>query len=260
MKVVLSIAASDSSAGAGIQQDVKTVASLGHYCVTALTALTAQSTLGVSALMPVPPRFFRQQLTALLADVHIDAVKIGVLPSLDIAQATVDLLRSLPSVPSVFDPHHASTSGWAFHDAECDAYIRQELLPLATVVTPNIPEACHLLDASSLPRRPARTLANLYRTSFLLKGGHAQGLEATDTLCSPGGRERSFSSPRIDSRNLHGTGCTLSSALALALALGHSLPRAVAIAKRATHKGIERGRELNIGQGRGPLWLFPLKP
>ncbi len=246
MKAILTIAASDTSAGAGIQQDLKTITALGHYGVTVTTALTAQSTQGVKDVMEVPTDFFRTEMETLLDDIKVDAVKIGVVPNKDIAAVIVETIKRL-SVPVVLDPVLASTSGWQFLNDECVDYIRSELFPLCTLLTPNIPEAKRLLTSGQLP------------TNLLLKGGHGEGEELTDTLYMKDGRTFRYTQPRVATRNLHGTGCTMSSAIATLLATGLPLPEAVGEANRFVHEGIKRGASLNIGQGNGPLWMFPLK-
>ncbi len=260
MKTILTIAASDSSAGAGIQQDIKTVSSLGHYAVCAITALTAQNTCGVGQVMEVPVGFFRAQLEALLADITIDAVKIGVLPGRDLVEATASFIKRL-QVPVVLDPVLASTSGWQFLDEACVASMKEALLPLCTLVTPNIPEAMRLLGGVAsdgvLPADAGFRLVDRFHTAFLVKGGHADGETSIDRLYLPDHTLREFSSPRVATGNLHGTGCTLSTAVATFLATGLSLPESVRRAKETTLNGILRGRALQIGKGHGPLWMFP---
>ncbi|MCD8310764.1 MAG: bifunctional hydroxymethylpyrimidine kinase/phosphomethylpyrimidine kinase [Prevotellaceae bacterium] len=260
MKTILTIAASDSSAGAGIQQDIKTVSSLGHYAVCAITALTAQNTCGVRQVMEVPVGFFRAQLEALLADIPIDAVKIGVLPNPALVEATATFIERV-QVPVVLDPVLASTSGWQFLGEACVAYMKECLLPRCTLVTPNIPEAMRLLDGGAsdgvLPADIGPRLVDRFHTAFLVKGGHAEGAESVDRLYLPDHTVHAFASPRIATGNLHGTGCTLSTAVATFLATGLSLPESVRRAKEITLNGILRGRALQIGKGHGPLWMFP---
>lgn len=254
MKTVLTIAASDSSAGAGIQQDLKTITALGHYGATAITALTAQNTCGVADVMEVPTPFFRRQLDALTADLSIDAVKIGVVPNREIAEAIRETVRRL-SVPTVLDPVLSSTSGWSFLNEACVEYIKEKLIPLCTLVTPNIPEALRLLGVEALTDETGRQLVQRFGTSFLLKGGYREGAEAVDWLFTREGEALPYSLPRIETHNLHGTGCTLSSAIATLLAMGLSLTESVRLAKQATHEGIRRGKDLSIGKGNGPLWM-----
>ncbi len=250
MHIVLSIAGSDPSAGAGIQQDLKTITALGSYGVTVITALTAQSTQGVSQVYPVPGAVVSQQLQTLLADVHPHAIKIGQLPNREVAQAVVEHLQTYLNqypVPVVYDPVMVATSGRRLMAADCTEYIVRHLLPLCTLVTPNLPEAEVLRQYQADVPTP--------HTALLLKGGHAQGPDATDVLQLADGTTHRYQSPRIDSPNLHGTGCTLSSAIATHLAQGQPLPQAVALGKQTLVRGIKGGQTLHIGQGNGPLWL-----
>lgn len=257
MKTILTIAGSDTSAGAGIQQDLKTITALGHYAVTVPTALTAQNTVGVQRVMAVPDDMLRAQLDSVLSDISVAAVKIGMIPNAQSARiitAAVSQLR----VPVVCDPVMLSTSGTQLMADECIDYIMQTLFPLCTLITPNLPEALRLsgLPAGSDAEAMGRRLVSMCGTAFLLKGGHAEGRLMRDILYCPDGERHEYCSPRIDSPNLHGTGCTLSSAVAALLAEGRSLPEAVAGAKALIDKGIAGGRALRIGRGNGPLWLF----
>lgn len=257
MKTILTIAGSDTSAGAGIQQDLKTITALGHYAVTVPTALTAQNTVGVQRVMAVPDNMLRAQLDSVLSDISVAAVKIGMIPNAQSARiitAAVSQLR----VPVVCDPVMLSTSGTQLMADECIDYIMQTLFPLCTLITPNLPEALRLsgLPAGSDAEAMGRRLVSMCGTAFLLKGGHAEGRLMRDILYCPDGERHEYCSPRIDSPNLHGTGCTLSSAVAALLAEGRSLPEAVAGAKALIDKGIAGGRALRIGRGNGPLWLF----
>ena len=257
MKTILTIAGSDTSAGAGIQQDLKTITALGHYAVTVPTALTAQNTVGVQKVMAVPDDMLRAQLDSVLSDISVAAVKIGMIPNAQSARiitAAVSQLR----VPVVCDPVMLSTSGTQLMADECIDYIMQTLFPLCTLVTPNLPEALRLsgLPAGSDAEAMGRRLVSMCGTAFLLKGGHAEGRLMRDILYCSDGERHEYCSPRIDSPNLHGTGCTLSSAVAALLAEGRSLPEAVAGAKALIDKGIAGGRALRIGRGNGPLWLF----
>lgn len=244
MEVILTIAGSDSSAGAGIQQDLKTVTAMGHYCATVITAITAQNTMGVQQVMPVPPEMLRSQLVSVLDDMPVAAVKIGMIPDKECAKVIVEMLR-IVGCPIVCDPVMVSTSGTQLMDDGCVEYIQQQLFPLCTLVTPNIPEAERL----SLPSS-AKGLYNV-----LLKGGHADGDDMTDRLVMIDGTECEVSTHRIASTNLHGTGCTLSSAIAVGLAEGKSLPEAVRQAKDVINKGIFGGKNLSVGHGNGPLWI-----
>ncbi len=250
--IVLTIAGSDPSAGAGIQQDLKTMTNCGVYGATVITALTSQNTLGVQGVMPVPADVVESQLRSVFSDLRVSAVKIGMIPNLEVARVIVKVLeeeRRKSVLPIVCDPVMVSTSGRQLMDPDCVDYIVRHLFPLCTLVTPNIPELEYLQTHS-----PQFSILNS-QFSILKKGGHADGDEMTDTLfISSEGLEQTFSSPRIATRNLHGTGCTLSSAIASYLALGYSLVAAVGAAKRYVTQAIEGGRGLHVGHGNGPLW------
>lgn len=259
MKTILTIAGSDTSAGAGIQQDLKTITSLGHYAVTVPTALTAQNTMDVTMVIPVPDDMLRAQLDAIFSDMNVSAVKIGMIPNEQAARIIADSISQLDA-PVVCDPVMISTSGTQLMSDGCIEYIKENMFPLCTLVTPNIPEAQRLAgtekneyeDLDSI----GRYLADRHRCAFLLKGGHAAGSIMRDVLYEHDGSTHEYCSERIDSSNLHGTGCTLSSAVATLLATGLPLPDAVKGAKAVIDKGIAQGRNLHIGKGNGPLWLF----
>lgn len=257
MKTILTIAGSDTSAGAGIQQDLKTITSLGHYAVTVPTALTAQNTVGVQRVMAVPEDMLRAQLDSVLDDIAVSAIKIGMIPDVTSARVIVSAIRRL-AVPVVCDPVMISTSGTQLMTDECIGYITDELFPLCTLVTPNIPEALRLAGVQSAGdmNTVGRQLVSAFRTSFLLKGGHAEGDVMRDVLYCTGGETHEYCSPRIATTNLHGTGCTMSSAVATLLAEGRPLPEAVRGAKAVMDSAIAKGRSLRIGKGNGPLWLF----
>ena len=207
--------------------------------------------------MAVPDDMLRAQLDSVLSDISVAAVKIGMIPNAQSARiitAAVSQLR----VPVVCDPVMLSTSGTQLMADECIDYIMQTLFPLCTLVTPNLPEALRLsgLPAGSDAEAMGRRLVSMCGTAFLLKGGHVEGRLMRDILYCPDGERHEYCSPRIDSPNLHGTGCTLSSAVAALLAEGRSLPEAVAGAKALIDKGIAGGRALRIGRGNGPQGLI----
>lgn len=257
MKTVLTIAGSDTCAGAGIQQDLKTISALNHYAVTVTTALTAQNTRGVQKIMRVPDDMLCAQLESVLSDIRIDAAKTGMIPDEDSARIIVSFLKNL-RVPIVCDPVMISTSGTQLMSDCCIDYIKSELFPLCTLVTPNIPEAKRLSESTNAEdiERVGHSLSCQHNTAFLLKGGHSKGSVMKDMLFTPDGSSYSFSSPRITTSNLHGTGCTLSSAIATFLAGGQPLPQAVECAKSFIDRAIFKGKELHIGKGNGPLWPF----
>jgi hydroxymethylpyrimidine/phosphomethylpyrimidine kinase len=243
MEIVLTIAGSDSSAGAGIQQDLKTITALGCYGATAITAITSQNTLGVQHVMPLPPDVVRSQITSVMSDLNVSAVKIGMIPNREVAGAIVASLRQYPVRHIVYDPVMISTSGTHLMSPDCLDYVQQELFPVCTLITPNIPEAEALFPSKDYP------------FAVLVKGGHAEGDEMTDTLFLPDGTSYAFSAKRVPSTNLHGTGCTLSSAIATFLAQGYTLVESVSKGKKVINRGIAGGRSLHIGNGNGPLWL-----
>ncbi len=248
LPIVLTIAGSDSSAGAGIQQDLKTITNCGCYGATVITAITSQNTVGVQGVMAVPAEVVESQMRSVFSDLRVDAVKIGMIPNVEVARAIVRVLGEeirKRVVPIVCDPIMLSTSGTRLMSEECIEYIAKELFPLCTLVTPNIPEHNYLIEHGySID-------ANL-----LLKGGHAEGYAMTDTLyLREENRMEKYTSPRIESTNLHGTGCTVSSSIASQLAKHHSLIPSVLKAKKYVTEVIEGGKDLHIGHGNGPLWL-----
>ncbi|MBU7575875.1 MAG: bifunctional hydroxymethylpyrimidine kinase/phosphomethylpyrimidine kinase [Hydrogenophaga sp.] len=254
---VLSIAGSDSGGGAGIQADLKTFAALGCYGMTAITALTAQNTLGVSGIHGVPPEMLKAQLSAVLDDIGVDAVKIGMLHAPEIVRTVAWALRHYEVKQVVLDPVMVATSGDRLIAPDTVQVLVDELFPLATVVTPNLDEAALLLGrpiahADELDAA-ARDLLALGAKAVLLKGGHLPGDEVADLLVSGDGPAQRLASPRIASRNTHGTGCTLSSAIAAYLALGNPLDQAVAKARSYILQAIAMGANVYTGAGHGPL-------
>lgn len=254
---VLSIAGSDSGGGAGIQADLKTFAALGCYGMTAITALTAQNTLGVSAIHGVPPEMLKAQLCAVFDDIGVDAVKIGMLHAPDIVRTVAWALKHYKVQRVVLDPVMVATSGDQLITPMTVQVLVDELFPLATVITPNLDEAALLLsrpiEAAHELEAAARDLLAMGAPAVLLKGGHLPGIEVADLLVTGPGPALRLASPRITSRNTHGTGCTLSSAIAAHLALGEPLERAVALARSYILQAIEQGADVYTGAGHGPL-------
>ena len=243
MEVVLTIAGSDSSAGAGIQQDLKTITAHGCYGATVITSITSQNTLGVHASLAVPAGVVASQIDAVLTDLKPAAIKIGMIPNKDVAEAIVEELKPYLQqhpVPVVYDPVMVSTSGFCLMQPDAIKYITTHLFPLCTLITPNLPEAERLGDCLS-------------PYAYLLKGGHADGDVMTDVLHMPDGTKMEYSAERIVTRNLHGTGCTLSSAIASNLALGCNIQDAVSKAKAFVKAAISRSVDVNIGGGNGPI-------
>ncbi|MCE2510213.1 MAG: bifunctional hydroxymethylpyrimidine kinase/phosphomethylpyrimidine kinase [Alphaproteobacteria bacterium] len=251
---VLIIAGSDSGGGAGIQADIKTVTMLGGYAATALTALTAQNTKGVAGIEAVPAAFVRQQMEAVLSDIGADALKTGMLHTTDIVETVADVLAERAAgLPLVVDPVAVAKGGARLLDAKAMAALKERLLPLASVATPNLPEAEALAGrpiAADGLEAAAQALLALGPRAVLLKGGHLEGNEVRDVLATPEGIE-TFTSPRIETRHTHGTGCTLASAIATGLAQGLDLRAAVCRARAYVAEAIRTAP--GFGEGHGPL-------
>ena len=255
LKSVLSIAGSDSSGGAGIQADIKTIEALGLFAQTAITALTAQNTTGVAGVFDSSPEFVRAQIDAVFDDIRPDAVKIGMVSSAALVRAIAEGLRAHGASNVVVDPVMVATSGSALMGEGVKDVLVSELFPMADVVTPNIPEAEALTGMSIGTKgdmeRAARKIALLTKGAVLIKGGHdIDGVRADDLLYS-GGECAWLLGERIDTENTHGTGCTLSSAIACGLAEGRDVQDAVARAKRYVAGALASG--LTLGRGCGPL-------
>lgn len=260
----LTIAGSDSGAGAGIQADLKTFAALGAYGCSAITAITAQNTLGVRAVHPVPGDMIEAQCEAVFGDIRIDVVKVGMLTSVASVAAVIDVLQRWRPPFVVLDPVLSATTGQAFLSGEAGTLLVQALLPLVDVVTPNIPEAARLLgvaeaqDVATMQQQAQALCQQQGLRAVLLKGGHLPATEdAVDCLYQPEQPSRLFVGPRSAATNTHGTGCTLSSAVAVAYAqCGGDLVAAVGLAKDYVATAIARSDELSVGQGAGPLHHF----
>ncbi|MGD0190808.1 MAG: bifunctional hydroxymethylpyrimidine kinase/phosphomethylpyrimidine kinase [Rhizomicrobium sp.] len=255
MRRLLVVAGSDSSGGAGIQADIKTACAFGVFAMAAVTAVTAQDTTGVHAIHPVPAKIVRAQIACCLADIGADAIKIGMLGSGEIAEAVADVLEGdARGIPLVLDPVLASTSGTPLLDERGIEVMRNRLLPLATLVTPNIPEAEVLsgnhTSGSALIPLAGQRLRGLGARAVLIKGGHSNGDLIEDVLVWDGGSE-TYAFPRIDTRHIHGTGCTLATAIACGLAEGLSLPVAVGRAREYVQAAIATAP--GFGKGHGPL-------
>ncbi|MFZ9261068.1 MAG: bifunctional hydroxymethylpyrimidine kinase/phosphomethylpyrimidine kinase [Limnohabitans sp.] len=254
---VLTIAGSDSGGGAGIQADLKTFAALGCYGMTAITALTAQNTVGVQGIHAVPPAFLRSQLQSVIEDIGVDAVKIGMLHEPGVVEVVAWAIQHYQLQRVVLDPVMVATSG---DRLIADATVRvlvDQLFPLATVITPNLDEASLLLGrpiaAVSDLSGAAQALLSQGARAVLLKGGHLPGDQVVDVLARPGHVDVVLASSRMASRNTHGTGCTLSSAIAAHLALGEPLERAVRAARQYILGAIQAGAGVQVGHGHGPL-------
>lgn len=260
-KRVLTIAGSDSGGGAGIQADLKAISACGAYGMTAITAITAQNTRGVSGIHPVPVEMIEKQIRAVVEDIGVDAVKIGMLHSAEVIETVARLLKEYQCPHIVLDPVMVATSGDKLLQDEAIDALKSALIPLADLITPNIPEAAILLgkkelDTNVLPAA-ARELGKLGSKAVLLKSGHIDRSRLTDILFeSAGGLSYMFDYKRIETDNTHGTGCTLSSAIAASLALGHPLQEAVRLASDYIHEAIARGADYTLGGGHGPVHHF----
>ena len=270
---VLSIAGSDSGGGAGIQADLKTFAALGCYGMTAITALTAQNTPGVRAIHGVPPEMLRDQIDAVVEDMGLDAVKIGMLHAPDIVQTVAEAIDRHALQKVVLDPVMVATSGAVLIDNPAIAVLVRELFWRAAVITPNLDEASLLvgrpLGSEQAMEAAARELLAKGAQAVLLKGGHLAGEVVSDLLVTQNGELHWMRAPRIHSANTHGTGCTLSSAIAAHLALGAPLLEAVQAARAYVRAALEAGAKVRTGAGSGPLnhghaplamRLKPIKP
>ncbi|MGL5008170.1 MAG: bifunctional hydroxymethylpyrimidine kinase/phosphomethylpyrimidine kinase [Plesiomonas sp.] len=265
MPVILTIAGSDSGGGAGIQADIKTISATGSYACSVITAITAQNTCGVQGVFPLSAQIVEQQLHSVLSDFKIQAVKIGMLHNADIIQTVAHILRQYQPPHIVLDPVMIATSGDTLLSHDAISILCQELLPLATLITPNLPEAAVLFDvpiptyiediSGLLPQlQPQLT------TTTLLKGGHiANSPLSTDWLLMPTAIHR-FDATRINTHHTHGTGCTLSAAIASFLAHGEPLERAVYLAKQYLTNALQAAHQWHLGHGKGPVdHLFALR-
>ena len=257
--VALTVAGSDSGGGAGIQADLKTFAALGVYGTSVLSALTAQNTLGVQGVMPVPADFVSAQLESVLSDMPVAAIKTGMLADADSISAVAAALRQL-ALPLVVDPVMVATSGDRLLPASAVSAMRDTLLPLAHVLTPNIPEAAVLLrerEATCVDDmvQQAQALLALGAHAVLLKGGHLTTGDAVDVYCDARGCQL-LREPRVTTRNTHGTGCTLAAAICARLALGDSAERAARYGKSYLYQALCHADELSVGAGAGPVNHF----
>ncbi|WP_303911394.1 bifunctional hydroxymethylpyrimidine kinase/phosphomethylpyrimidine kinase [Bacteroides mediterraneensis] len=258
---VLTIAGSDCSGGAGIQADIKTISALGAYAASAITAITVQNTCGVTGIHPVPPSYVKGQIEAVMDDIRPQAIKIGMINDTKIVEVIAEMLQKYQPQFVVFDPVMVSTSGCKLMEDEAIEAITTRLIPLATLITPNLSEA-EILAGQKIRtveemQRQAKEMLKLGCRGVLIKGGHLEGGRMCDVLQTVGEEApHLFAAPKVDSRNTHGTGCTLSSAIATYLALGETVTDAVEKAKQYVYKGIEAGKDVCIGHGHGPLNHF----
>jgi hydroxymethylpyrimidine/phosphomethylpyrimidine kinase len=257
--IALTIAGSDSSGGAGIQADLKTFTALGVYGASVLTALTAQNTQGVQGVAPVEPSFVALQLRSVLTDLEVGAAKTGMLATAAVIGAVVTTLKEFPGIPLVVDPVMVATSGDVLLQADAIDAVRHELLPIARVVTPNLPEAARLLDTVVADNEAAveaqgREIMRRFKCrAVLMKGGHGGGADAVDVLIDGDGPAVRLAAPRVATRHTHGTGCTLSAAIAALLATGAEFAEAVERAKAYIQAAITHGAQDPVGRGNGPV-------
>jgi hydroxymethylpyrimidine/phosphomethylpyrimidine kinase len=262
---VLTIAGSDSGGGAGIQADLKTFAALGCYGTSAITAITVQNTLGVSDIHPVPAAIVAGQIRAVLDDIRPAAIKIGMIHQAEVALAIAGILKPYPGIPIVLDPVMISSSGRKLIDDKTLRILQQELFPLLTLLTPNLDEATVLSGISIAGLDDMKAAAAMILASgcnaVLVKGGHLSGEQLYDVYLDKAGEQCIISSDIIFTNNTHGTGCTLSSAIAAFLARGEDMMTAVAEASHYMHRAISEGQEVQTGAGHGPVNHFfdPLK-
>ncbi|MCB5160880.1 bifunctional hydroxymethylpyrimidine kinase/phosphomethylpyrimidine kinase [Marinomonas algarum] len=270
--ITLTIAGSDSGGGAGIQADIKAISATGGYACSVITALTAQNTLGVDAIMSVEPSFVRSQLDSVFNDLDVRAVKIGMLSDNDVIKCVAQALIDYKPEFVVLDPVMVATSGDVLLDRSAVECLITELIPLATIITPNLYEAHILLNrplapsAKELPKTAeeyqelAEALMALNCQNVLLKGGHMGSSLSTDIWCAQSSshafHSTMFSAKRVNTNNTHGTGCTLSAAIASFLAQGYALSDSIQSAKQYISKAIETSDQLNVGKGSGPVNHF----
>lgn len=258
-RVALTIAGSDSSGGAGIQADLKTFSALGVYGATAITAITAQNTRGVHTQLPIPPQMVYDQIVAVVDDLSPSVIKIGMLSNVDIVVTVAEALKDY-HIPILLDPVMVSTSGHRLLSAEAEEVMKRRLLPLATLITPNIPEM-ETLAQMPIATREEKELAAEHLFSYgvkaiLLKGGHEVGDTKSDILFTHsdnGTQSAIFTSDTITTRNTHGTGCTLSAAIAAYMARGYEMVEAIRHAKEYVTEAIRHGANIAIGHGHGPV-------
>ncbi|SFV38579.1 hydroxymethylpyrimidine kinase /phosphomethylpyrimidine kinase [Hyphomicrobium facile] len=255
--IALTIAGSDPSGGAGIQADLKTFSAFGIYGATVITALTAQNTLGVTGVFPISLDFIAAQFRSVVSDLKVSAMKTGMLGDAATVETIARLLGEVPAVPVIVDPVMVATSGDVLLAPDAIDAVRGALLPRARLITPNIPEASRLLDGPLAEteadmRVQAEALMKFGCAAVLLKGGHGTGAEAVDVLFD-GQEHHVLRRPRVATRNSHGTGCTLSAAIAAGLAQGHPMREAVENAKRFVWHALFAGAQMQIGKGNGPV-------
>ena len=260
VKNVLSIAGSDPSGGAGIQADLKTFAANGVYGMAAITALTVQNTVGVQGIHLVPAKFVSSQIEAIFSDIAVSSVKVGMVANAEIAREVGTTLAKYRNLISVVDPVMVAKGGSPLLDKKAIQAVKDNLIPLATIVTPNLPEAAILLGSSIAKSEEdmvyqGKALLNLGPKSILMKGGHSEGITSNDLLVTENNYVW-FKEKRINTKNTHGTGCTLSSSIASFLAKDFSVEESVSKAKKFVTNAIRNSEKLSVGKGHGPTNHF----
>jgi hydroxymethylpyrimidine/phosphomethylpyrimidine kinase len=254
---VLTIAGSDSGGGAGIQADLKTISALGCYGTSVITVITAQNTLGVTSLHYLPAAMVTDQLTAVLNDIKTHAIKIGMIGKPELLQAIFDTLSSYPGIPVILDPVITSTSGYRLADENTVELMKTLLIPMTALVTPNLHEAAVLaeMEISTVAqmKTAAQKILGFGCNAVLIKGGHLSGSKLCDVYLDKTGRQFLYENDKIFSQNTHGTGCTLSSAIASFVARGFKLPDAITNAESYVQQAIAQGTDVITGKGKGPL-------
>ncbi|MGD8118147.1 bifunctional hydroxymethylpyrimidine kinase/phosphomethylpyrimidine kinase [Vibrio sp. TRT 29B02] len=259
--IVLTIAGSDSGGGAGIQADIKAISATGSYACSVITAVTSQNTLGVSAIHPIPVEHIESQLDAVFSDLNVVAVKVGMLADADIIAMVARKIRYYQPKYLVVDPVMVATSGDPLLAQSAVETLKQQLLPLADLITPNLPE-CAALTGRDIPHNESQmtetidALKALGAKAVLLKGGHLKKTDKSSDLLIEQNSSEVLSAKRIETKNTHGTGCTLSSAIASYLAQGHRLHKAVYLGKQYISQAISHADQLKVGQGHGPVNHF----
>ena len=258
---VVTIAGTDPSGGAGIQADIKAISATGSYAASIVTALVAQNTCGVQAILDIPPSFVEQQINSVFDDLDVSAVKIGMLHNASIIEVVAAAMKRLKPKHIVFDPVMVAKNGCSLIDPTTIDFLKQQLLPHVTLITPNVPEAEKLLGNSITTRDEmavaAKTLGKQFNVDVLVKGGHLTETKSSDVLyCHESETQYWFHADRIDTKNTHGTGCTLSSAIASYLAQDYAVQDAISAAKHYLTQAIQSGSQFNIGHGHGPVDHF----
>lgn len=256
---VLSIAGFDGSGGAGIQADIKTSSALGCYATTILTALPIQNTTGVKSIHPIPEEVIKQQLLCMFEDIVPSAIKIGMVHSTALVNVIANFLKNYPDIPIVFDPVMVSTSGHRLIEKETIKAIKEKLFPIAELITPNMDEAAILanmeVNNTTAMQNAGKTILKTGCKAVLVKGGHLHTAELTSYLFQEN-KTTAYHFQKINTHNMHGSGCTLSTAIASYLAQEYPLEEAVKLAQDYIHKAIENGKDVSIGKGNGPVNHF----